>query len=166
MPEQLLQDLSHIAPEIALTATFLAAILVDVTFKRTSLLVAAVTLIGMIVTGVLVVAQSGLEVSVFGNMLAVDPFAYFFKLIIIISALFVLILSLWSRELSVVQQRLGEYYALLPALTLGMMLMAGASNMLMMYLAVELSSLASYILTGFTREASDSSEASLKYVIY
>jgi NADH-quinone oxidoreductase subunit N len=166
MPDQLLQDLSHIAPEIVLTVTFLAAILVDVTFKRTPLPVAAVALAGMVVTGVLVIAQSGLEVSVFGNMLAVDPFAYFFKLIIIVSALFVLILSLWSRELSMVRKRLGEYYALLPALTLGMMLMAGASNMVMMYLAVELSSLASYILTGYTREASDSSEASLKYVIY
>jgi len=44
--------------------------------------------------------------------------------------------------------------------------MAGASNLLMMYLAVELSSITSYILSGYTREAPDSSEASLKYVIY
>jgi NADH-quinone oxidoreductase subunit N len=46
------------------------------------------------------------------------------------------------------------------------MLMAGASNLLMMYLAIELSSISSYILTGYTREAPDSSEASLKYVIF
>jgi NADH-quinone oxidoreductase subunit N len=44
--------------------------------------------------------------------------------------------------------------------------MAGASNLLMMYLAIELSSISSYILSGYTREAPDSSEASLKYVIY
>ena len=44
--------------------------------------------------------------------------------------------------------------------------MAGASNLLMMYLAVELSSITSYILAGYTKEAPDSSEASLKYVIY
>jgi NADH-quinone oxidoreductase subunit N len=47
-----------------------------------------------------------------------------------------------------------------------MVLMAGASNLLMMYLALELSSIASYILSGYTKEAPDSSEASLKYVIY
>ena len=47
-----------------------------------------------------------------------------------------------------------------------MMLMAGANNLLMMYIALELSSLSSYLLTGYTREAQDSSEASLKYLIY
>jgi NADH-quinone oxidoreductase subunit N len=47
-----------------------------------------------------------------------------------------------------------------------MMLMAGANNLLMMYLALELSSISSYLLSGYTREAADSSEASLKYVIY
>ena len=46
------------------------------------------------------------------------------------------------------------------------MLMAGANNMLMMYLAIELSSISSYILSGYTREAPDASEASLKYVIF
>ena len=46
------------------------------------------------------------------------------------------------------------------------MLMAGANNLLMMYLALELSSISSYLLSGYTREAADSSEASLKYVIY
>ncbi|HUI64427.1 MAG TPA: NADH-quinone oxidoreductase subunit N, partial [Bacteroidota bacterium] len=63
-------------------------------------------------------------------------------------------------------RHLGEYYAILCAAVLGMMLMAGATNLLMMYLSLELSSLSSYLLTGYTREAPDSSEASLKYVIY
>jgi len=59
-----------------------------------------------------------------------------------------------------------EYYALLVSMTLGMFLMAGATNLLMMVLAMELTSLSSYILAGYTKEASDSSEASLKYIIY
>ncbi len=61
---------------------------------------------------------------------------------------------------------MGEYYFLLVALTLGMMLMAGATNLLMIYLAVELSSLTSYVLSGYTKESPDSSEASLKYLIF
>ena len=51
-------------------------------------------------------------------------------------------------------------------MTLGMFLMAGATNLLMMVLAMELTSLSSYILAGYTKEALDSSEASLKYIIY
>jgi NADH-quinone oxidoreductase subunit N len=121
---------------------------------------------GFVVTGVLVLGQSGVHASIFSNMLAVDSFAYFFKLIIVISAILIVVFSLGSAELNVAGRKLGEYYSLLVALTLGMVLMAGASNLLMMYLSLELSSLSSYILSGYTREAPDSSEASLKYVIY
>ncbi|RPH33616.1 NADH-quinone oxidoreductase subunit N, partial [bacterium] len=110
--------------------------------------------------------QSDTHASIFFNMLAVDPFAFFFKLVILLSAILIVVFSLSSAELNSPGRKLGEYYALLVALTLGMVLMAGASNLLMMYLALELSSISSYILAGYTREATDSSEASLKYVIY
>ncbi len=166
MADLILQDLKLFSPELALTLTFLAAILVDLVFRRTPMAVAAVTLTGFVVTGILVLGQAGMEALIFGNMVAVDPFAYFFKLIIILSAILIVVFSLASAELNVPGRKLGEYYALLSALTLGMMLMAGACNLLMIYLAVELSSISSYILSGYTKEAPDSSEASLKYVIY
>ena len=76
------------------------------------------------------------------------------------------VFSLGSVELNAGGRKVGEYYVLLTALTLGIMLMAGANNLLMMYLAIELSSISSYLLSGYTREAPDSSEAALKYVIF
>jgi NADH-quinone oxidoreductase subunit N len=166
MAEQILQDLQLFYPECALTATFLVAILADLIFRRTSVVVSGIVMIGFVVTAFLVLGPSGLHASIFSNMIAVDPFAYFFKLVIIISAILIVVFSLGSAELNSPNRKLGEYYALLVALTLGMMLMAGASNLLMMYLAIELSSISSYILSGYTKEAPDSSEASLKYVIY
>ena len=166
MVETLLHDAGLFLPEIALTLTFLVGILTDLVFKRSRVAVAGVTLAGFITTGVLVLSQAGVEALIFGNMVAVDPFAYFFKLVIILSAILILVFSLSSAELNSPGRKLGEYYALLSGLTLGMMLMAGATNLLMMYLAVELSSISSYILSGYTKEAPDSSEASLKYVIY
>ena len=60
----------------------------------------------------------------------------------------------------------GEYYAILLASTLGMFLMAEATNLLMAYLALEFVSLTSYILTGFLRRNRRSQEAALKYLIY
>ena len=166
MAEQILKDLALFAPELALTVTLLVAVLADLVFRRTSIVVSSVVMAGFVITGVLVLGQVGVSASIFGNMIAVDPFAYFFKLVIIISAILIVVFSLGSKELNSAGRKLGEYYALLAALTLGMMLMAGASNLLMMYLAIELSSITSYILSGYTREAPDSSEASLKYVIY
>ena len=166
MAELILQDLTFFTPEIALTVTLLLAIITDLIAKRSAQVVAAVTMAGFLVTGALVLGQSDTNTSIFFNMVAVDPFAFFFKIVILVSAILIVVFSLGSAELNSAGRKLGEYYALLVALTLGMVLMAGASNLLMMYLALELSSLSSYVLAGYTREASDSSEASLKYVIY
>jgi NADH-quinone oxidoreductase subunit N len=99
-------------------------------------------------------------------MVAVDGFSIFFKSIILASSALIVVFSIQSKELNAGNRRLGEYYALLIALTLGMFLMTGATNLLMMYLSLELASISSYILAGYTKEAEDSSEASLKYVIY
>jgi NADH-quinone oxidoreductase subunit N len=166
MSELILHDLQYFRPELALTVTFCVAIIADLIFRRSTLVVPALAMAGLIVAGFLVVGQSGEQVSIFSNMVAVDSFAGFFKIIILVSAILVVVFSLGSAELNSKGRSLGEYYALLIALTLGMVLMAGASNLLMMYLALELSSLSSYILSGYTREAPDSSEASLKYVIF
>ena len=166
MAQQLLQDLTYFTPELALAGTFLIAIVMDLIFRRTVWPVAFVVLGGFGLTLLLLFSQSGTEMAIFSNMIAVDPFAFYFKLVIVLCAIFVTVFSMQSSELNMPGRTLGEYYALLPAVALGIVLMAGASNLLMMYLAVELSSVTSYILAGYTKEAPDSSEASLKYIIY
>lgn len=166
MAEQILIDLRYFYPETVLVVAFLVAIIADLLFRRYPVVGAAVAMAGLIAAFLTTLPQAEVHTSIFSNMIAVDRFAFFFKLIITFSAMLIVLFSLNSSELNSAGRRLGEYYALLLALTLGMILMAGASNLLMMYLAVELSSITSYILSGYTREAQDSSEASLKYVIY
>src|SRR5512135_1170548 len=141
MGEQILKDLSLFTPEAALTATLLVAIIADLIFRKRPVVVSTLVLAGFVVTAVFVVGQTGVHASIFGNMIAVDSFALFFKLIIIVAAILIVVFSLGSAELNSPGRKLGEYYSLLTALTLGMMLMAGANNLLMMYLAVELSSI-------------------------
>jgi hypothetical protein len=60
----------------------------------------------------------------------------------------------------------GEFFTLLLSCTFGMMLMAGANDLLMMYLSLEFVSITSYIMAGFLRKNRKSAEASLKYIIY
>jgi len=166
MLEQILLSASDFKPEIALTATFCIAILIDLVVKRKMSWVSAVSLVGFGVTGYLVYEQAGTTASIFSDMVAVDPFATFFKAVILLSSVLFVVQSLWSRELRTGQRRFGEYFSIIVAMTLGMFLMAGASNLIMMYLSIELTSISSYILAGYTKEAPDSAEASLKYVIY
>ena len=165
MLDQILQSVGYIRPEIALAFTFLSAIIADLVSKRKAI-VAGVVLGGFAATLYYVIEQVGVNVSTFSNMLAVDPFSVFFKCVISVSSLVIVFFSLSSTEVNSSQKRIGEYYSLLVAMTLGMFFMVGSSNLLMMYLSLELTSISSYILAGFTKDAPDSAEASLKYVIY
>ncbi len=167
MIEQILASLSHFQPEVILTAAFLLAILIEVIAPGKPRIIGTLALGAIAAAGVMAFRQSAVpSVAIFSNMIAVDPFASFFKVIIALSTVFVVAFSLMSRELREGARSIGEYYALLLALTLGMFLMSSATNLLMMYLSIELTSMSSYILSGYTKDAPDSSEASLKYVIY
>ncbi len=167
VPQYILDSLKAFQPETALTITFCVALVVDLLIRRNRTITAWVVLIGLMISMALVSRQSqGEASSIFSGMYAVDGFSIFFKYIILATSALIVIFSLHSNELNDNKRKMGEYYSLLVALTLGMVLMTGASNLLMMYLALELTSISSYILAGYTKEAEDSSEASLKYVIY
>jgi NADH-quinone oxidoreductase subunit N len=164
--QQIIQNLTHFLPETVLAVTFCIAVLAGIIFRKNPIIVGWVAFIGVIAALFCVVNQVGISEDIFSGMIAVDPFAVFFKSLTAICALLIILFSIYSIEVQTTVKRMSEYYALLITMTIGMFLMAGATNLLMMVLAMELTSLSSYILAGYTKEASDSSEASLKYIIY
>lgn len=166
MVDQILHSLHYFKPETTLVVAFCIAIITDLFLKKKSQWVAFVSLLGYVLAGVFLFQQLEMRESIFSNMFAVDSFSQFFKFLILLCSTLIVLFSLGSSELASGARRLGEYYALLISLTLGMFLMSGATNLLMMYLSIELTSISSYILAGYTKEAPDSGEASLKYVIY
>jgi NADH-quinone oxidoreductase subunit N len=99
----------------------------------------------------------------FSNTIRVDSFSIFFSfLVIAISA--VVILS--SFEYMAVQKiRAGEYYALILFGAVGMSLMCSAVELVLIFIGLEISSIATYILAGFRRNDASSSESSLKYFL-
>ncbi len=142
------------------------AILAGLVFRKRPKVAAYVAFLGILASVVLAIRELGISQSVFSGMISVDPFAVFFKILIGVCALVIIVFSFFSSEVLNTVRRMGEYFSLLVSMTLGMYLMAGASNLLMMVLALELTSLSSYVLAGYTKEASDSSEAALKYILY
>jgi NADH-quinone oxidoreductase subunit N len=101
--------------------------------------------------------------SAFSNMVRVDNFSVFFHFLVIAIAA-VVILS--SFEYMAVQKiRAGEYYALILFGTVGMALMSSAVELVLIFIALEISSISTYILAGFRRQAASSSESSLKYFL-
>jgi NADH-quinone oxidoreductase subunit N len=97
------------------------------------------------------------------NMVRVDGFSIFFHVLIIAIAA-VVILS--SYEYMAVQRiRAGEYYALILFGAVGMALMSSAVELVLIFIALEISSISSYVLAGFRRQAASSAESSLKYFL-
>lgn len=103
------------------------------------------------------------EAITFHGMIVSDSFTDFFRFFAGISVLFTIYLSLKSVEVAKVK---AEYWALLIGITLGIPMLAGANNLLMIYLALELVSILSYIVVGYLHDTKKSSEAALKYVLY
>lgn len=166
MTNQVLQSLPYIIPELIATGTLCLVLLLSLFFKNKSIVSVIATLAGLLTSLYVLTTTSGNSLNLFFGMIVIDPFSQFFKIVIVLSAIVVVFMSQFSDEVNQVKKSLGEYYFLILSMTLGMMFMVSASNLLMMYLSLEFSSLASYVAVGFIKRAKDSSEASLKYLLY
>jgi NADH-quinone oxidoreductase subunit N len=151
-----------LAPELTLAATAIVVILLDF-FVRSKWWLAAVSILGLVVSAGFTVAMwGGGSAALFNNMLAVDGFALFFKLLFLVIATLVILAS--ADYVAKFARFQGEYYALVLLSALGMMLMAATSELISIYLALELTSISLYILVGFLKDPK-STEAALKYLL-
>jgi len=155
-------NLELLVPELTLAATAVVVVLLDLFIQRKGLLV-VVSLAGIVVSAGFTIAMWGATPqAIFNNMLAIDNFALFFKLLFLgIAALVILASVDYASRLARFQ---GEYYALLLLSALGMMLMSATTELISIYIALELTSISLYALVGFLKD-SKSTEASLKYLL-
>lgn len=105
-----------------------------------------------------------LPVSLFFNMVTLDSFGIFFKILILAATALVVLLSFAYRGFS--PKDSGAYYSLLLFSAVGLSLMASATNLLMLYLSIEMVSLISYLLVGYLKKDKSSSEGGLKYFLF
>lgn len=161
-----INSLSYFLPELLLTGIILLMVIVDIILKKErSPWMSIIALSGLIVVFLAVLEQYKMgSRSIFNDMLVVDPFSLYFKLLFLASTAMVVFLSIGSIELS--GRPVGEYFTLLVALMLGMFLMASATNLVTIFISIELVSVISFILATYLKTRSRSSEAGLKYAIY
>lgn len=155
-----------ILPEILILALALVVLGVELVLpeeKRGSL--AWVTAVGLVLNILVSIAVSrpGAEPRlVWGGMLRHDWMGFTFKMMFLFAAA---ITALLSADLARVGRR-GEFYVLMLASTLGMNLMASAGDLVMLYLAIETTSIPLYILAGFLTQDDKSTEAGFKYLLF
>ncbi|MFQ5602044.1 MAG: NADH-quinone oxidoreductase subunit N [bacterium] len=161
-----LNSLSYFIPELILTGVIITIIIADLALqKKYKPWTSIIALAGLVIAFIAVLGQYKLgSRTIFNDMMVVDPFALFFKLLFLGSALLAVFLSIGSIELS--GRPIGEYFTLLVATTLGMFFMASATNLLTIFISIEMVSVTSFILANYLKTRRRSSEAGLKYAIY
>jgi len=102
--------------------------------------------------------------SFFTGLLMFDQFTVFFRLFLLLFLILVIALTVLS---GIPDTEDGpDFYTLLLGSVVGMMLMASANHLLIVFLGIEMASVPSYVMVGFLKGRKDSSEASLKFVVY
>jgi len=157
-------DLYTILPTILLVAWACVLLLVDLFIpkgrKGWTALLAAVGLAGAL--GV-TLAQAGRELSAFGGMVVLDGFSSFLNVLFLASGLLAIAIAFGYLKRMGLER--GEYYTLMLFSISGMLLMAQAADLIVVFLALELLSIPLYVLAAFARPRADSEEAGLKYFL-
>lgn len=160
-------DYVRILPEIVLSIFGMIIMMLDPVMdeRRSQRTLGLVALVGTIVALAATVYQAQVRFWGLGffGMIKVDAFSVFFHFVVIAVTLLVILSSYEYMEVQ--QIRAGEYYGLILFGAVGMALMSSAMELVLIFIALEISSISTYILAGFRRRSAISSEASVKYFL-
>ena len=159
-----MNNLNFIYPELFILLSNLFLLVLGVFKKKSSNLIYNLSIISLIITLALIFSYP-LEsnASLFNETYKIDFLSSFMKVLTMISGIFVLIISPKYLKLFKIFQM--EYPILILCSILGMLVMISSNDLIVLFIALELQSLALYVLASFNREQTKSSEAGLKYFI-
>src|SRR6267142_1725658 len=159
-------NMSLIMPEVIVCLAAVIVMLLDA-FARPSQrwLTGSISLAGLFAAAVSAISLwvSGANAAAFNGMIVLDELRLGFTVVfLIVSALTILISMVWVEN-----ERLpaGEFHSLLMFATAGMMFMASAAALVMVFLGLKILSIATYVMCGFRRTDIRSNESSMKYFI-
>lgn len=161
-------DWSVMVPEFTILGVATLLSLLDLVMGRKSdrRILAWIGLIGIIVAGYFVVQNTGQNVvSILNDMYRLDGFANGFKLIFLSGVALVFLISINYVDESRNVKYSGEYYYLILTALLGAMFMASSSDLITLYVGMEVLSISSYILVGTRKNHIQSNESAFKYVV-
>ncbi len=139
-----------IGPELILSLTAMVLLLLTVLVKKEGQrVIPYLSLAGVVVSLILCFSLWGQSQYAFNRMVVLDNYSLFLKVIFLVTAGLTILMSI--RFLKVEGFEHGEYYVLLLFATVGMMFMASAADLIIVFLGLETFSLAVYVLAGFFR---------------
>jgi len=156
-------DILAVGPTIVVFVASLLILLVESVVQNGERVNRWIALLGFIVAGCIAALNTGWTGFAFGGTLLTGGFANYCALVFcIIGALSVLLSTAYLRKTGTA---VGEYYALLSIAVFGMMLMGASNDLVVLFLGLEVMSVAFYVLAAFMRRRTESNEAGMKYFL-
>jgi NADH-quinone oxidoreductase subunit N len=158
-------NVSVILPELVVATAGVIIMLYDSFMPRQKAVSGAIAIVGLVIAGVLLVGLWGGNAPAlsWGGMIANDNLRLSFSFVFLfVTAITVLVSTIWVERESV---PVGEYHALLMFATFGMMMMSAGNDLVVIFLGLETSSIATYVMAGLRKGDLKSNESSMKYFI-
>jgi NADH-quinone oxidoreductase subunit N len=157
-------ELFRFSPELLLTAAgTLLMIFEAITSPKQKRALPIFAFVSLLAALALAMAGASDPGPAFNHMLQVDGFATFFRVLVLaIGAVTILISTNYLKE---AEHEGGEYYSLVLFSIVGQCLMATANELIMIFIGIEVSSIATYVLAGYLRDDKRNNEAALKYFL-
>src|SRR5688572_3009896 len=161
-------DFYYLLPELIVIAGALLVLVADVMLPRRGASAADRILLGLSLAtvcaaGAALAPAVGLNITIAKELLAVDGFALFFKALFLGSAAITILMS--PAYLRTEGAPRGEYYFLVLCATSGMMFLAGALDLITIFIGLETMAISFYVLAGYIRPSRRSNEAAVKYFV-
>jgi NADH-quinone oxidoreductase subunit N len=155
-------EYARILPEIILTLVGVLIIFLEAVWNdQQKKVFGAISIIGLVAA--LAASLSADPGAAFSNMLIIDGFAAFFRALVIVVGILAILSS--GEYLSRERANSAEYCALVIFCVVGQCVMVTANELIMIFVGLEISSIASYVLAGYLRDDARNNESSLKYFL-
>ena len=161
----MINNIELIFPEIFISLSIMFLLILGVFKKNSSKIIYNISLLALLIAAVITFNETiGISRTIiFNESIVIDYLSSFMKIITLISAFVVLLIS--SNYLKTFKIFKIEYPILILSSVLGMMIMISSNDLIVFYMGLELQSLALYVLATFNRDQLKSSEAGLKYFV-
>ncbi|HYA16016.1 MAG TPA: NADH-quinone oxidoreductase subunit N [Bryobacteraceae bacterium] len=157
-------DLLRFAPELILTIMATVLMVLDPFFaKRMPKLFGHLSIVSLVVAAFAAVSAGAVPGPAYSDLLVVDDFATFFRVLVIGIGILAVLSS--YEYLDREKAETGEYHALLLFSIVGQCVMVSGNDLMMVFIGLEISSIASYVLAGYLRDDTRNNESALKYFL-
>ncbi|QEK50557.1 NADH-quinone oxidoreductase subunit N [Pedobacter aquae] len=168
--ENIIASLSYFIPEFIITVGFLLIIIIDLFMKKAERLVFFATMFTLFLAAVAYLIQLNIiqtnSLLLFNGMFLHNSYVIGFKLLALFASLLSLVFFNQDKDLKNHPKGINDFYTIFLGGVLGLLTLISSANLLMLFLAIEMLSIASYLMVSYTNKEKLQAEAGMKYVLF